>query len=369
MVRLNGYVNHYNELGGAQAHVGSYSGVAVEDVVLDASGQMNLRAFQGSGQLLYRVYGHDAWHVRTSQPVGGSPQADGFWPIMHSGQVLNAIVVNGGGGPTTLQSAYEAGRTVFIVDENLDLTSADDKFRLASHGTVPEITFSGQFGFPVPGTQAAGDVALLRHSQGDSELTTLPTSDAEVAARSLGHASMMYNSGSGQVNMLPGSGFIQFRGQDSSVSTSPGTTFTIQGMFTGVDIDDEIFDAQEQNGFSPVDTVTVLVPGTYLCGYSITLNRTGTDTTRTIVQTYLKKNGSIMRGSRSHQLNRQGNFGRGQSRNIFVFEADAGDELEFEATRVVGPATLPTDLTIVIDKCQCWFWRIGPKRTMIDAKR
>jgi len=57
-------------------------------------GQVKINAFAGSGQLQYRMgpHGHEAWNWKPSYSLFGGPSNDGFFPIPHSGQIVNMIV-------------------------------------------------------------------------------------------------------------------------------------------------------------------------------------------------------------------------------------------------------------------------------------
>lgn len=55
-------------------------------------GQLQLSAFNGSGQLEYRFGAHEAWHWKPSYELLGGPAGDGFHPIPHSGQIEHMIL-------------------------------------------------------------------------------------------------------------------------------------------------------------------------------------------------------------------------------------------------------------------------------------
>lgn len=56
-------------------------------------GQLTLSAFNGSGQLEYRMGTNEAWHWKPSYELSGGPGGDGFHPIPHSGQVQAMILM------------------------------------------------------------------------------------------------------------------------------------------------------------------------------------------------------------------------------------------------------------------------------------
>lgn len=82
------------------------------NVTLSARKQIALNPWKGSGILEYRFGPHQSWAMKTSFSSGG-PAGDGFWPIPHSGNVKEMIVLgmpgnpgdvlfkNGGNGVTT----------------------------------------------------------------------------------------------------------------------------------------------------------------------------------------------------------------------------------------------------------------------------
>src|SRR6185503_9099027 len=75
----------FNTDGTLQFAVGDNTGAGT-------GGQISVRPFGGSGRLEYRFGPHQAWAERLTHASVGGPANDGFWPIPHSGQILEQIV-------------------------------------------------------------------------------------------------------------------------------------------------------------------------------------------------------------------------------------------------------------------------------------
>lgn len=368
-MRLNGYITGYTDLIGDLQHGGSHSGAAESDIVRDASGQMHLAAFGGSGQLEYRLGPYEGWAAKTSTPPGGSPAGDGFWPIPHSGNVLNDI------GQSTilltsLEEMYQNGPDLFIFSggDSLNINLGDAKFRLAGTGGTgstryPNLSLSGELTLPTS-VHDTGDINFVTHAD-TRDNGPSPATQGEAAALALGFGSLNYNSGSGMVNLVPGSGIHVYGG--SSVSSPPPFTSTSFDLtIFGSLIPDECMDVHQAS--LPSDSITVHMPGLYLCGYSVLMNRQGGSTDRVISRIKLTRNGSQIRGSRAYGYQRSGSVGEASIENQFLFTAEAGDVITLEWDRVAGPAALPTDIVWVPGQSVIWFWRIGPHRTKQSSK-
>jgi len=188
-----------------------------DDIQLEAFGN----TLVGSGRLGYRFGPYQAWHVRQTHnnPTGG-PNGDGFFPMPHSGQILQMILENGGGGGGvgTLQEAYEGNPHIFTA------AGQEGAVKIFGNGTNalslgvrepgddPHIHFSGIIGLPANITER-GHFWLQNHAapvasqlNGASE----PTTQAEADALSLGPALPMYNAGSGVTNLAISSGIGGF---------------------------------------------------------------------------------------------------------------------------------------------------------------
>lgn len=91
----------------------------------NSGGQIKLQPFGGSGRLEYRlggVGGHQAWHWKPSYAIAGGPNNDGFFPLPHSGQIVQMILENApaGGGLTSLTDGTTpaTGPSVLFQDFN-----------------------------------------------------------------------------------------------------------------------------------------------------------------------------------------------------------------------------------------------------------
>lgn len=76
------------------------------DINSTSAAQVLLSAFQSSGQLAWRFGPYQAWHVNPSTNGNSEgPLGDGFFPIPHSGQIVQMILENAGGGSVNKFSA------------------------------------------------------------------------------------------------------------------------------------------------------------------------------------------------------------------------------------------------------------------------
>lgn len=77
-------------------------------------GQIELNAFASSGRFQFRFGPYQAWHAKLTHSSSDGPDGDGFWPLPHSGQILEMIQLTApGGGGHTMQAAYDGGNVVF----------------------------------------------------------------------------------------------------------------------------------------------------------------------------------------------------------------------------------------------------------------
>lgn len=235
-------------------------------------GQIRIEAFSGSGNLQYRlggIGGHEAWHWKPSYAVGGGPNNDGYFPIPHSGQILNMISQNAGG---TLQSAYEGNNNVFTTLAQggpVNLIGIDT-YGLGLYQQAnghPHILMSGIIPLVSTGL-GRGAYWSQAHTAGMAvqlQGLSAPTTSAEASARSLGIQTLFMDTGSGIVNVRAGSGIAQFFNVSASAAiTEVGLNVPINSNTNP----DTWFAVSTASGIRP------WVPGKYRITYAAIVEKT-----------------------------------------------------------------------------------------------
>lgn len=93
-------------------------------------GQIQLQAFGASGSLEYRFGPHQAWAARLTHSSTGGPANDGFWPIPHSGQVLEMIARTPKSKAITIERpAVNQDLTIWYTNEAIVITEIESILR------------------------------------------------------------------------------------------------------------------------------------------------------------------------------------------------------------------------------------------------
>jgi len=234
----------------------------------------------GSGRLGYRFGPYESWHQKQSfSPFGTGPNGDGYWPIPHSGQILQMILENGGGGggASTLQEAYEGNPNIFTsVAQNgpVQIVGTDVQplaLYVSETDPFPHIQMSGVLAEVTNGNQR-GALWMQAHAapvEASLNGVAAPTTQAESDARSLGPALPMYNTGSGITNLVISSGIGNY-------INATGVAFE-QGDPARLDSTFDIFPIFPADGFMrPVagSGVVINVAGAYRISYIGVVNKT-----------------------------------------------------------------------------------------------
>lgn len=307
--------------------------------IAQPGGQVKFQPFLGSGQLEYRFGPHQSWYIKTSSSSTSGPFGDGFNPLVPSGQILQMILENGGGGgASTLQEAYDNGASIYIDNGNLVFGAVNGKTRFGTNGTRAPLNVSGIFQ-QFTSNLVTGDMTMLTHAMTtlDDVKTIIPTSQAEASAKSLGPGTIQFNTGSGLINLSTGSGIAQFFNLSSqSLSTTPiGVTF----FTVGNNVRDTLFHAPNNSS-----GITIMSPGLYRCIYSAGVEKTGGSTLQSVI-TYLVKNDIELLGSRSFAAVANTTNARFNTANAAaLFDASAGDVIALAVANAtnVGGNTIQT---------------------------
>jgi len=228
-------------------------------------GQITFKPFAGSGQLQYLMGPYESWHQANSSDFGT------FHPIPHSGQILQMILENGGGGGiTNLQEAYEGGNTITTVTADGAVTvvgNTEDALHLSSL-EQSVLNLSGVFA-PGAGKVNQGDIWFARH-QLTPEHNDLPgiVGDQDGGNGLAGGTPTLFlhTGGSGITSVRVASGIAQF-------FNIPATDFDRDGAYAdfrnaGQVAKDRHFRAINGSG------VAVWAEGCYRCTYSASIEKT-----------------------------------------------------------------------------------------------
>ncbi|MCV0439807.1 MAG: hypothetical protein K5880_14360 [Hydrogenophaga sp.] len=247
-------------------------GQASNDCVLQASQDVQLSAFDGSGQLRYKFGPYQAWHVNpsTNGDTEG-PLGDGFFPMPHSGQILQMILENGVGGGHSMQAAYDGGPRAITTGGNPVHFDGDTAYALrldAAEQDHPHLLVSGVNELPNTGHLVPGALWMQAHSAGmEAQLVggPEPSNRAEASARSLGIDTLFYTTGSGIVPLRAASGVSQFFNIASSASIDEN------GLVVPLNIEttpSTFYHVQSASG------IQIFVPGQYKISYTAIIEKT-----------------------------------------------------------------------------------------------
>jgi hypothetical protein len=102
---------------------------------LTASQQLRLNAFTdagtASGAMRFQIGPHKAWHVNNDNEAGNK-----WFPIAHSGQVLQMILENGGGDPS-LQASYDGGNEINLSNQVTTLGPGPNNYGVVIKDQTP----------------------------------------------------------------------------------------------------------------------------------------------------------------------------------------------------------------------------------------
>lgn len=370
MNRLNGYTDSFVNQTGFRQHGGFYSGIALGDIILQSSGQVsisgtNVSLTVGEREKITYVDNY-GWSAKQPYLTTGGPNSDGVFPIAISGIY-------------SIDMAYRANREIRFRTPYGNLYLIADELRPVFVGTGRSpMQISGMLAVPLKSStnqnNQEGDVFMCHHSVigrppklPNSNFTpyTPPDFDFESDARSLGHATMAYNTGSGIINLMVGSGIYYGSALSNNFLVST-TEYPNRIRFF-----DQISDANFAFDTGPTG-VRIFTPGLYRARYNVTVEKQSGTNIRTIasraVVYHNNEDATIFNGDRTvpgsisfASAQNTSNWQRASMCNEFLFNADAGDFIAVEAFHIDlsgaanGFVISPSGSNIIIQK-------IGPKR-------
>jgi hypothetical protein len=93
-------------------------------------GQILLDPFAGSGRMQYRFGPHQAWAEKMTHASTGGPANDGFWPIPHSGMILEMIARTPKSKAITIERpAVNQDLTIWYTNEAIVVTEVESVLR------------------------------------------------------------------------------------------------------------------------------------------------------------------------------------------------------------------------------------------------
>lgn len=161
------------------------------------------------------------------------------------------------GGDNGLKDVYYRGGNTVLIDTSTVVTGDSDimlitgnrKFILGTQGSRFPLSLSGVYAFLDSGRQL-GDIAVFGHSVINPGFSTPPTSQAQASAQALGPGTMVLNTGSGQINLMTGSGIGFFMAVNDLLlapdvdnwvrvpihegSIISDASFSVDGLYSGV---------------------------------------------------------------------------------------------------------------------------------------
>lgn len=285
-------------------------------------------------------------------------QEDNVFEVSVNGGLTYTALSTGGAGISTLQEAYDGGQTIYIDGaQDMQISAGNHKLRLGTDGDKAEVSLSGLVENPVSDLEV-GDLSMIVHSQEPwNGGTTVPASNAEAAALSLGIGGPVVNTSSGVVNLCVSSGVTQFI--NTTIQTVDIFGISLDFLAAGNSIPDKHY--LNTTG----DDIMILVPGLYRAHYNVSFTKT-TGTTRQQVDTELRLNNKVIFGSPTHTYLRTNSVtNKGTSSAMVLFDANARDIVRVFCILPSSPAG-NTITTIAREGCLV-IERLGPKRGLVTV--
>lgn len=314
-------------------------------------GQIKFKPFNGSGQLEYRFGPYESWHQSNSS-------SSEFFPIPHSGHILQMILENAGGGPVSLQTAYNNGHTIVTTTGNPVSISgqASDCLSLSSL-LYAAIAFSGVVAAPANARQL-GDLWFAGHSL-RPEHGSLANTFGNANFIGGGIPSFWYHAGnSGVINLRTGSGIVQFFNVASA-------NFNEQGIYvpftnTGQVVADKHFRAHNNSG------IRVFQEGLYKAIYSVSVEKTAGELAQqaNVFMHVTRDNGNafnILGGESFAHVRNSTNLSQNTANGQAVFDMDAGELFNIFVQESDVPVA-PNQIRIKARQANVILEFIGPKR-------
>lgn len=292
--------------------------------------------------------------------------------IRYSAETKKFQISNDGGlsftnlGPDTshtLQQLYNNGETILVTSTfgDLNVISSDASIIFATDSRRAPINISGVVLHP-NSSHELGDLTMLTHGVTSGSPVHGVTTLAIARAKSLGIGTLLFNTGSGIVNISVGSGIAQFRcGGAVTVSTTSTSgsaiPMTVQDFF---DANYIVGNAGGVGDIPSPKTFTILSPGLYRISYNISFERTSGTNPRTI-KTYIRRNfhESLINGA-SYTFHRDTTNDENTAHGSFIVEANAGDFFTIFAQYASTSAA--STIAIIQDDCWCIVEKIGARR-------
>lgn len=250
------------------------------------------------------------------------------------------------------QSAHIATSGVLRIGAGSGVIVTECKTTFASSGIAP-LNISGIYTRPT--TQLVmGDTFMMAHSAlEDIGAATQATDLATARARSLGLATLAYNTGSGIINISVGSGIMQCLNSAVMKVTTATQTLPLVAASPCSDHNYHI-----GTGLSS-GIITILTPGLYKADYKV-FSFKDTGTNPQTVQTNATLNNSNILGSFINSFHFDSTNAKDNSASVSVlFNAYAGDQF-----RLISSSTLAgaDNCTIALRGALLILQKIGPRR-------
>lgn len=257
-----------------------------------------------------------------------------------------------GSNTQTLQDAYENGNEITVgANGNLIFNADTNKTNFQTNGSVTPIRITPIVD-PPNASLSVGDIWM--HAHGDI-VETLGLGAAAVLATSLGPATPAYNTGSGLINVMYGSGIAQY---SAALATDIPTGAGITVPFDTVNFHDSNYAIDDTNA-ALGSGIKIFSPGLYMLHFNCSYDN-DTSNSRHIIESDILINTTVLRPSSAYSYHRIPAHGEGTGAATCLAELNATDVVRVRA-RYIGSATSNAVQTIA-DECWIIIQRIGPKR-------
>lgn len=262
--------------------------------------------------------------------------------------VINSAALSG------LQNQYQAGRVLRTSFDygDLDIIAAGAKTVFSTAGSLAPLNVSGIFTPPSSGL-AIGDMYMMSHSVIGG---VVDVRDAETAsAKSLGVGTLVINTGSGQINVMTGSGIAEFLTVSVMDITTADQVVPFTTPFIASDANYSV--GSEAAGTSGI--ITIFSPGLYKVDLKVQATKiVGSTPQGCRVRAYL--NNTAILGTIMNTFHFDSTTASTQSCSMsFLINADADAKLEFRINSTLSGAD---NCRLVTRAGLMVIQKIGPKR-------
>ena len=255
---------------------------------------------------------------------------------------------------TSLTSIIDVSPSIVLNSSNQIINQARKVyFSPITGNTSALLNISGTLTRPSADIQA-GDLYLFRHSAiEDIGTATQASTEAEADARSLGYETLVYNTGSGIINILTGSGIIQALNSSAMKVTTASQRLPINSSYQASD-KNYIVGTGASSG-----QITIMTPGLYKASLKILATKTIGSNPQTVTSQARLNSGNILGSTITSFHYDAVNAAANAASTVTIFNANAGDIFDVVASSTLAGAD---NCDVGVRGALVVIEKLGPKR-------